>query len=58
MLNFPRLSHGIEQQTEMTMFAEQLLCGVQNDNCIIVAKGEQTNVKWARKAVAFSLWIK
>ncbi|KAI6179047.1 putative Na-K-Cl cotransporter [Aphelenchoides besseyi] len=37
MLNFPRMN--TYESTEQQIFAEQLLVGVQNDNCMIIAKG-------------------
>uniref|UniRef100_A0A915DII6 SLC12A transporter C-terminal domain-containing protein n=1 Tax=Ditylenchus dipsaci TaxID=166011 RepID=A0A915DII6_9BILA len=38
MLNFPRMGES-EDHTEQSIFAEQLSCGVQNENCMIVVKG-------------------
>ncbi|KAI1728631.1 amino acid permease domain-containing protein [Ditylenchus destructor] len=38
MLNFPRMGEN-EDHTEQNIFAEQLSCGVQNENCMIVVKG-------------------
>ncbi|KAF7637866.1 hypothetical protein Mgra_00002569 [Meloidogyne graminicola] len=38
-LNFPRMGENQDQHTEQMIFAEQLCCGVQNDNCMVVVKG-------------------
>ncbi|CAD5215517.1 unnamed protein product [Bursaphelenchus xylophilus] len=38
MLNFPRMG-GLQHHTEQHIFAEQLIRGVQHENCIIVCKG-------------------
>ncbi|CAK5112750.1 unnamed protein product [Meloidogyne enterolobii] len=38
-LNFPRMGENQDQHTEQMIFAEQLCCGAQNDNCMVVVKG-------------------
>lgn len=38
MLNFPRMGDN-EDHTAQSIFAEQLVTGGQNDNCMIVVKG-------------------
>ncbi|KAH7727039.1 solute carrier family 12 member 5-like protein [Aphelenchoides avenae] len=38
MLNFPRMSEN-DEHTEQLIFAEQLIRGVQHENCMIVVKG-------------------